>query len=179
MATSDSVGFLVAIPITLKRNIINSNEHPVARVIKTFREHQIVTQDTNVTVEDGKVIHTFSFQGLAGGAAEELKEKLDTVLHTHVAGESGYNWTKKIQTGNSNCLVKQRLQIAWDVWFTHSITIYRIYRLAVFYPWLLECYTTGDWLKVDQLGFHIEDEDAEEARTTRPHMFLNNLNKHK
>ncbi|KAI3678841.1 hypothetical protein L6452_38145 [Arctium lappa] len=39
------------------------DDHPVSRVIKMFREHQMVMQDTNVsTTEDGKVIHTFSFQ---------------------------------------------------------------------------------------------------------------------
>ncbi|GJR33792.1 transcription factor bHLH3 [Tanacetum coccineum] len=71
MARKDDAVLRVSCPL---------DEHPVARVIKTFREHQIVTHDTNVTVEDGKVIHTFSFQGLAGGAAEQLKEKLDTVF---------------------------------------------------------------------------------------------------
>nr|KAJ0188363.1 hypothetical protein LSAT_V11C900458800 [Lactuca sativa] len=58
------------------------DEHPVARVIKTFREHQMVMQDTNVsTTEDGKVMHSFSFQGLAGAAvAQQLKEKLESVF---------------------------------------------------------------------------------------------------
>lgn len=57
------------------------DDHPVARVIKTFREHQIVMQDTDVsTTEDGKVVHSFSFQGLGGGVAEQLKEKLESVF---------------------------------------------------------------------------------------------------
>uniref|UniRef100_A0A2N9GI02 Transcription factor n=1 Tax=Fagus sylvatica TaxID=28930 RepID=A0A2N9GI02_FAGSY len=49
--------------------------HPVSRVIKTFREHQIVAQESNVSTENDKVIHTFSIW-TQGGAAEELKEKL-------------------------------------------------------------------------------------------------------
>lgn len=57
------------------------DNHPVSRVIKTFREHQMVMQDTNVsTTEDGKVIHTFSFQARGGAAAEQLKEKLDAAF---------------------------------------------------------------------------------------------------
>nr|XP_043636900.1 transcription factor MTB3 [Erigeron canadensis] len=57
------------------------DDHPVARVIKTFREHELVIQDTNVsTTEDGKVLHTFSFQAAGGGAAEQLKERLDSAF---------------------------------------------------------------------------------------------------
>lgn len=58
------------------------DEHPVARVIKTFREHQIVMQDTNVTTtDDGKVVHSFLLQAAGGGGvAEQLKEKLESVF---------------------------------------------------------------------------------------------------
>jgi hypothetical protein len=54
--------------------------HPVSRVIKTFREHQIVAQDSNVSMsENGDVVHTFSIR-TQNGAAEHLKEKLAAVL---------------------------------------------------------------------------------------------------
>ncbi|KAI3760148.1 hypothetical protein L1987_50539 [Smallanthus sonchifolius] len=57
------------------------DEHPVAHVIKTFREHEMVVSDTNVsTTENGKVIHTFLFQALGADAAEQLKEKLDSAF---------------------------------------------------------------------------------------------------
>ncbi|KAL4558703.1 hypothetical protein LXL04_036904 [Taraxacum kok-saghyz] len=58
------------------------DEHPVGRVIKTFREHEMVIQDTNVeTTDDGKVVHSFVFQGLGGAdVAEQLKEKLESVF---------------------------------------------------------------------------------------------------
>ncbi|KAJ0453875.1 putative transcription factor bHLH family [Helianthus annuus] len=56
--------------------------HPVAQVIKTFSEHEMVVHDTDVsTTENGKVVHTFSFRALGGGeAAERLKEKLDSAF---------------------------------------------------------------------------------------------------
>ncbi|GAV83668.1 HLH domain-containing protein/bHLH-MYC_N domain-containing protein [Cephalotus follicularis] len=54
--------------------------HPVSSVIKTFREHQIVAQDANVsTTDDGRVVHAFSIP-THGGAAEQLKEKLNAAL---------------------------------------------------------------------------------------------------
>ncbi|KAK9067573.1 hypothetical protein SSX86_011684 [Deinandra increscens subsp. villosa] len=58
------------------------DDHPVGRVIKTFREHELVVNDTNVsTTENGKVIHTFLFQALGdAAAAEQLKEKLDSAF---------------------------------------------------------------------------------------------------
>lgn len=49
--------------------------HPVSGVIKMFREHQIVAQESSVSTENDKVVHTFSVQ-TQGGAAEQLKEKL-------------------------------------------------------------------------------------------------------
>ncbi|KAG7989509.1 hypothetical protein I3843_03G242700 [Carya illinoinensis] len=53
--------------------------HPVSGVIKAFREHQIVAQDSNVSTENGKVIHTFSIR-TQGGTAEQLKEELVAAL---------------------------------------------------------------------------------------------------
>ncbi|KAL5537611.1 hypothetical protein UlMin_045806 [Ulmus minor] len=56
------------------------DSHPIANVIKTFREHQIAAHDSNVsTVENGKIVHTFSIQ-TQGGEAEQLKEKLVAAL---------------------------------------------------------------------------------------------------
>ncbi|KGN57920.1 transcription factor bHLH3 [Cucumis sativus] len=55
--------------------------HPVSKVIKTFREHQIEAQESNVTTstDNDKVIHSF-FIRTEGGAAEQLKEKLVAAL---------------------------------------------------------------------------------------------------
>lgn len=54
--------------------------HPVSKVLKTFREHQITPQESKVSiVEDDRVIHTFSIR-TQGGVAEHLKEKLTTAL---------------------------------------------------------------------------------------------------
>ncbi|KAA8550782.1 hypothetical protein F0562_002466 [Nyssa sinensis] len=54
--------------------------HPVSRVIKTFRENQIMAQEAKVsTTDDGEVIHTFSIR-TQGGAAEHLKEKVAAAL---------------------------------------------------------------------------------------------------
>ncbi|XP_022145999.1 transcription factor bHLH3 [Momordica charantia] len=54
--------------------------HPVSRVIKTFREHHIEAQESNVsTTDNDKVIHSFSIR-TEGGGAEELKEKLVAAL---------------------------------------------------------------------------------------------------
>lgn len=57
------------------------DSHPVSRVIKTFREHQIEAQESNVTTskDNDKVIHSFSIR-TEGGAAEQLKEKLVAAL---------------------------------------------------------------------------------------------------
>ncbi|PRQ25926.1 putative transcription factor bHLH family [Rosa chinensis] len=52
------------------------DSHPVSDVIRTLKEHNIVAQDTNVSVtDDDTVIHTFSIH-TQGGDAEQLKEKL-------------------------------------------------------------------------------------------------------
>ncbi|KAH7517343.1 transcription factor bHLH3 [Ziziphus jujuba] len=56
------------------------DSHPVSKVIKTFMEHQIVAQDSNVSMtEDDKVVHTFSIQ-THGADAQQLKEKLAAAL---------------------------------------------------------------------------------------------------
>ena len=56
------------------------DSHPVSDVIRTLREHNIVAQDTNVSVtEEDTVIHTFSIP-TNGGDAEQLKEKLVAAL---------------------------------------------------------------------------------------------------
>jgi hypothetical protein len=53
--------------------------HPVSTIIETFREHQITAQDCNVSVEGDKIVHTFSIR-TQGGAADQLKEKLEAAL---------------------------------------------------------------------------------------------------
>ncbi|XP_059625985.1 transcription factor MTB3 [Cornus florida] len=54
--------------------------HPVSGVIKTFREHQVIPQESKVSITDnGEVIHTFSIK-TQGGDAEHLKEKLAAAL---------------------------------------------------------------------------------------------------
>lgn len=55
------------------------DDHPVSSVMKTFSEHQIVAQESNVSTTEDKVIHTFSIQ-TQSGAAEQLKEKLLAAL---------------------------------------------------------------------------------------------------
>nr|KYP51167.1 Transcription factor bHLH3 [Cajanus cajan] len=55
--------------------------HPVSGVVKTFREHQIVAQDSSVSTTDDKIIHTFSIRTEGGEAAAiQLKEKLEESL---------------------------------------------------------------------------------------------------
>lgn len=52
------------------------DSHPVSDVSRTLREHNIVAQDTNVSItDDNTVIHTFSIP-TQGGDPEQLKEKL-------------------------------------------------------------------------------------------------------
>ncbi|PSS14567.1 Transcription factor bHLH3 like [Actinidia chinensis var. chinensis] len=52
------------------------DSHPISRVIKTFREHQVTAQESKVsTTENGEIVHTFSIR-TQSGAAEHLKEKL-------------------------------------------------------------------------------------------------------
>lgn len=53
--------------------------HPVAGIIKAFREQQIVPQESNVTTDNDKVIHTFSIR-TQGGTAEQLKDELLATL---------------------------------------------------------------------------------------------------
>ncbi|OIS98819.1 PREDICTED: transcription factor bHLH3 [Nicotiana attenuata] len=56
------------------------NAHPVSRVLKTFQEHQIVAQESNVSLtENSEIVHTFSIRA-PGGAADNLKEKLTAAL---------------------------------------------------------------------------------------------------
>lgn len=56
------------------------NAHPVSRVLKTFQEHQVVAQESNVSLtENGELVHTFSIRA-PGPAAEDLKEKLTAAL---------------------------------------------------------------------------------------------------
>ncbi|CAJ1968981.1 unnamed protein product [Sphenostylis stenocarpa] len=55
--------------------------HPVSDVVKTFREHQIVAQDSNVSTTDDKIIHTFTIRTEGGEtAALQLKEKLEASI---------------------------------------------------------------------------------------------------
>lgn len=54
--------------------------HPVSQVVKALREHQVMAQESNVSLtENGDVLHTLSIQ-TPGGAAENLKEKLAAAL---------------------------------------------------------------------------------------------------
>ncbi|XP_057512396.1 transcription factor MTB3-like [Actinidia eriantha] len=54
--------------------------HPVSRVMKTFREHQVIAQESKVSMtDDGEIVHTFSIRA-QGGTAEHLKEKLLATL---------------------------------------------------------------------------------------------------
>ncbi|XP_059300850.1 transcription factor MTB3 [Lycium ferocissimum] len=56
------------------------NAHPVSRVLKTFQEHQVIAQESNVSLtENGELVHTFSIRA-PGPAAEDLKEKLTAAL---------------------------------------------------------------------------------------------------
>ncbi|XP_071716253.1 transcription factor MTB3-like [Rutidosis leptorrhynchoides] len=73
MARKDDAVIRVSCPL---------DDHPIGQVIKTLREHEMAIHDTNVsTTDDGKVIHTFSFQAVGGGpAAEQLKEKLESAF---------------------------------------------------------------------------------------------------
>lgn len=72
MARKDDAVIRVSCPI---------EDHPIARVINTFKEHEMVINDTNVsTTENGKVIHTFLFQAVGDGAAEQMKEKLESAF---------------------------------------------------------------------------------------------------
>ncbi|KAK7345802.1 hypothetical protein VNO77_16413 [Canavalia gladiata] len=55
--------------------------HPVSDVVKTFREHQIVAQESSVSTTEDKVVHTFSIRTQGGEAAAiQLKEKLEASL---------------------------------------------------------------------------------------------------
>lgn len=50
--------------------------HPVARVLKAFKENQITAHESDVsTTDNDKVVHSFTIRA-PGGAAEQLKEKL-------------------------------------------------------------------------------------------------------
>lgn len=52
------------------------DSHPISSVIKTFREHEILAQESDVsTVDNDKIVHTFSIKTQAG-EAKQLKEKL-------------------------------------------------------------------------------------------------------
>ncbi|KAF5738905.1 putative DNA binding protein [Tripterygium wilfordii] len=55
------------------------DSHPVSQVIKTFKEHQVTAQDSNVSIAENRVIHTFSIRTQTG-AAEQLREKLVSAL---------------------------------------------------------------------------------------------------
>ncbi|KAE9621911.1 putative transcription factor bHLH family [Lupinus albus] len=55
--------------------------HPVSGVVKAFREHQIVPEESTVSTAQDKVIHTFSIRTQGGeAAAKMLKEKLEASL---------------------------------------------------------------------------------------------------
>ncbi|CAL5357406.1 unnamed protein product [Camellia sinensis] len=54
--------------------------HPVSRVIKAFREHQVIAQESKVsTTSNGEIVHSFSIR-TQDGAAEDLKDKLVAAL---------------------------------------------------------------------------------------------------
>ncbi|XP_010679204.3 transcription factor MTB3 [Beta vulgaris subsp. vulgaris] len=53
--------------------------HPVSKVVKTLREHQLVALEANVSTKDDKMVHTFTIRAQSDGA-ENLKEKLEAAL---------------------------------------------------------------------------------------------------
>nr|GMD64862.1 transcription factor bHLH3 [Ipomoea batatas] len=54
--------------------------HPVSRVVKAFRQHQVMAHESSVSVtENDEVVHTFSIR-TQGAAVEQLKEKLTASL---------------------------------------------------------------------------------------------------
>ncbi|KAL2236442.1 UNVERIFIED_CONTAM: Transcription factor MTB3 [Sesamum indicum] len=56
------------------------DSHPVSGIIKAFREHQVMAQESTISITDsGEVVHTFSIQ-TQSGAAEPLKDKLAAAL---------------------------------------------------------------------------------------------------
>lgn len=62
------------------RTSCSLDSHPVSKVIQTFRDHQIVAQESNVSItEDDHIVHTFSIQA-NGADALQLKEKLAAAL---------------------------------------------------------------------------------------------------
>ncbi|KAL2934649.1 Transcription factor bHLH3 [Bienertia sinuspersici] len=56
------------------------DEHPVSKVVRTLREHQLVALEANVsTTDDNKMVHTFKIRA-QNGEADNLKEKLEAAL---------------------------------------------------------------------------------------------------
>ncbi|KAI3449739.1 hypothetical protein Pfo_006404 [Paulownia fortunei] len=56
------------------------DSHPVSGVVKALREHQVMAQESTISITNsGEVVHTFSIQTL-GGVAEHLKDKLAAAL---------------------------------------------------------------------------------------------------
>ncbi|KAJ4966362.1 hypothetical protein NE237_018211 [Protea cynaroides] len=56
------------------------DSHPVSKVIKAFRETQVMVQESNVsTIDNDLVLHTFSVR-TQNGTSEHLKEKLVAAL---------------------------------------------------------------------------------------------------
>ncbi|XP_075520376.1 transcription factor MTB3-like [Primulina tabacum] len=54
--------------------------HPVSEVVKTLREHQVMAQESTISISDnGEVVHTFSIQ-TQSGTAEHLKKMLSDAL---------------------------------------------------------------------------------------------------
>lgn len=53
--------------------------HPVSKVVRTLREHQVIAPEANVSTTDERIIHTFSIRTQNGGS-EDLKEKLEAAL---------------------------------------------------------------------------------------------------
>lgn len=54
--------------------------HPVAKVVKALREHQVTAQESTFSISSsGEVVHVFSIQ-TPGGGAEQLKDKLAASL---------------------------------------------------------------------------------------------------
>ncbi|KAL8530340.1 hypothetical protein ACS0TY_007395 [Phlomoides rotata] len=54
--------------------------HPVSKVVKALREHQVTAQESTISItSSGEVVHTFSIK-TPGGGAEQLKDKLAASL---------------------------------------------------------------------------------------------------
>ncbi|XP_074316116.1 transcription factor bHLH3 [Silene latifolia] len=55
------------------------DSHPVSKVVRSLREHDIIGLEAEVTTIDDKIVHTFSVRAQTG-TSEDLKKKLEAAL---------------------------------------------------------------------------------------------------